>query len=92
MPDCGECSRIQDTPCHGGCYAVNYDFNGSVNKPYGGLCKYVQMQKKVSEYYKSKTSSNVPYVMTNQDRKALQVIIKDIDHRLKRLEEAVTHV
>jgi radical SAM protein with 4Fe4S-binding SPASM domain len=38
--------------CHGGCYAVNYDFNKDITKPYSGICRYVQMQKKVSEYYK----------------------------------------
>ena len=50
-PDCGKCPRTQDTPCHGGCYAVNYDFNKDITKPHEGLCKYVEIQKRVSIYY-----------------------------------------
>lgn len=57
-PQCGECPRLQDTPCHGGCYAVNYDFNKDITKPHSGVCKYVEIQKKVSEYYASKLPIN----------------------------------
>jgi radical SAM protein with 4Fe4S-binding SPASM domain len=53
-PECGKCPRLQDTPCHGGCYAVNFDFTGSISTPYNGICIYTDMQKKVSEYYKEK--------------------------------------
>ena len=51
---CGDCPRKQDTPCNGGCYAVNFDFTKDITKPYQGLCRYVEMQKKVSMYYKEK--------------------------------------
>jgi uncharacterized protein len=53
-PMCGGCARILDTPCHGGCYAVNFDFTGDIALPYIGICKYVDMQKRVSEYYLKK--------------------------------------
>lgn len=44
----------ETTPCHGGCPALNYDFTGKLNVPYSGLCRYVQLQKRVSAYYKEK--------------------------------------
>jgi uncharacterized protein len=57
-PQCGSCVFLQNTPCHGGCFGINYDFTGSIENPYIGLCRYVQMQKKVSEYYKEKFMGN----------------------------------
>lgn len=51
---CGECSFYSTTPCHGGCYAVNHDLTGSIQTPPKDLCRYVEMQKSVSEYYKEK--------------------------------------
>ena len=53
-PQCGGCPRLKDTPCHGGCYAVNWDFNKDIMKPHEGVCRYVQMQQRVSAYYKEK--------------------------------------
>lgn len=50
-PQCGECEYYRNSPCHGGCYGINYDFNKDITKPYSGLCKYVEIQKKVSAYY-----------------------------------------
>lgn len=43
-----------DTACNGGCYAVNWDFNKDITKPYSQLCKYSVAQKIVSMYYKEK--------------------------------------
>ncbi len=57
-PECGDCERLKDTPCHGGCYGVNFDFNGAINIPYKGLCKYTEKQKIVSNYYKEKLGVN----------------------------------
>lgn len=51
---CGQCTFLESTPCHGGCPAVNFDLTGDPMLPYMGLCKYVEKQKKISEYYKSK--------------------------------------
>ncbi len=48
---CGDCPRLGDTPCHSGCTAVNYDFTGNPFTPYQGICNYVNMQKRVSQYY-----------------------------------------
>jgi len=53
-PQCGKCPHIEDTPCHGGCYAINFDFTGHIDTHHIGICKYVDMQKRVSKYYKEK--------------------------------------
>jgi radical SAM protein with 4Fe4S-binding SPASM domain len=52
--NCGNCERFKDTPCHGGCYAVNYDFTKDIRIAHKGLCQYTQKQKNVSEYYRQK--------------------------------------
>ena len=36
------------------CFAVNFDLTGDIRTPHKDLCRYVQMQKAVSEYYKEK--------------------------------------
>ena len=51
---CKDCESFTGTPCHGGCYALNYDLMGDVRKHPDKECEYVSMQKKVSEYYKDK--------------------------------------
>lgn len=51
---CENCNFSMTTPCHGGCYAVNFDLTGDIQKPHEDLCRYVAMQKAVSEYYKEK--------------------------------------
>lgn len=51
---CGDCERLKDTPCHGGCYAVRWDLIGSLKEPYKQMCRYVDAQKRVSAYYKFK--------------------------------------
>jgi len=53
-PKCGDCEYSKNTPCHGGCFGINYDLVGKINTPYPGLCKYVEMQHKVSMYFKEK--------------------------------------
>lgn len=65
-PQCGICSRLDDTPCHGGCYAVNYDFNKDIMQPYSGLCKYVEIQKKVSTYYEQQLQAHNLIRQTNR--------------------------
>lgn len=59
---CDGCARNDDTPCHGGCYAINFDLTGRIDLPV--TCKYVEMQKKVSTYFNeviSKEVSCMPY-------------------------------
>lgn len=56
--NCGNCAYFNNTPCHGGCYAINYDFTGDINTAPDVLCRYVKLQKKVSEYYKEKIGIN----------------------------------
>ena len=51
---CEKCDFFFSTPCHGGCYAVNFDLTGDIQKAPEALCRYVKMQKAVSEYYKEK--------------------------------------
>lgn len=51
---CDGCGFFNSTPCHGGCYAVNFDLTGDIQTAPDMLCKYVRMQKAVSEYYKEK--------------------------------------
>ena len=53
-PECGDCKYASCTPCHGGCYGINFDLTGKINTPYPGLCKYVAMQHEVSMYFKEK--------------------------------------
>lgn len=51
-PQCDrECDAWKNTPCHGGCYAVNWDFNKDITKPYSGLCKYALTQRRISLYW-----------------------------------------
>ena len=57
-PQCGECDRLQDTPCHGGCYALNYDFTKDITKHHEGLCNYVDLQKRISSYYAEQLEKN----------------------------------
>ena len=51
---CGECPRLKEIPCHGGCYAVRFDMTGSLVAPYKMACKYAEAQQKISAYYKEK--------------------------------------
>lgn len=53
-----ECFRT--TPCHGGCFAVNYDLSGDIRKPPEALCRYVDMQRRVSKYYAKKVLKHYP--------------------------------
>ena len=53
-PLCHEAECFSGTICHGGCYAVNHDFNGHIEWPTDGICAYVEVQKRVSQYYKEK--------------------------------------
>lgn len=48
---CKSCEFYYSTNCKGGCYAVNFDFNKKIDIPYDGLCKYVKVQKEISNYY-----------------------------------------
>jgi len=59
-PECGECKYASCTPCHGGCYGINWDLTGKINTPYLGLCKYVAMQHEVSLYLKEKVGEDAP--------------------------------
>lgn len=43
-----------ETPCHGGCYAVNYDLTGNIHTAPAGLCRYVEMQTRISKKYVEK--------------------------------------
>lgn len=52
--NCGDCARLNDTPCHGGCYASRWDFMGTFETIPNVVCKYVEAQKRVSDYYKEK--------------------------------------
>ena len=49
------------SPCWGGCYAINWDFLRDITKPYEGICKYVEMQKKVSQYYRQVLGPDMSY-------------------------------
>ena len=49
--ECGDCERLKDTPCHGGCWAVKHDLANGVHNKLDSLCNYIHMQKRVSEYY-----------------------------------------
>lgn len=53
-PKCRQSECFKDSPCHGGCYSVNFDMTGQVDGIYEGICKYTAMQKRVSAYYASK--------------------------------------
>ena len=52
--NCGSCDFYYNTPCHGGCYAVNFDMTGDIHTAPKDLCRYVKLQKAVSTYYKEK--------------------------------------
>jgi len=43
-----------NSPCHGSCYATNFDLEGEIEIPHKQTCKYVEMQIAVSNYYKEK--------------------------------------
>lgn len=51
---CENCEYFYSTPCKGGCTAVSYDLTGDFRAAPDVLCRYVKMQKKVSEYYKER--------------------------------------
>jgi uncharacterized protein len=52
---CGSCARLYDTPCHGGCYATRFDLTGNrMDVPCKEICTYVEVQRRVSQYYKEK--------------------------------------
>lgn len=53
QPDkCKTCDFWYTTPCRGGCYATNFDLTGDIEK--STMCRYVEMQTKVSKYYMQK--------------------------------------
>lgn len=56
-PGCKGAANSSDcytnTPCHGGCYAVNFDLTGNIHTPAPSICDYVAMQARVSQYYKA---------------------------------------
>jgi radical SAM protein with 4Fe4S-binding SPASM domain len=45
----------ENTPCRGGCPGVNYDLTGDIWSPAPQLCRYVEMQMKVSKYLEEKS-------------------------------------
>jgi len=79
-PQCGTCGRLDDTPCHGGCYAINYDFTGDITQPHIGICRYVEMQKKVSTYYHKKAALKQITPQQVLDR------LREMEERLAKLE------
>jgi len=50
--NCDRCKFDKLTPCHGGCYAVNYDLTGDIRTPPQSLCDYTAMQSEVSRSYR----------------------------------------
>ena len=56
------------SPCHGGCYAVNYDLTGDIHTPAPSICLYVAMQMRVSEYYKAHGLATPKKRRTNNGR------------------------
>ena len=52
-----DCTCLTATPCHGGCYAANFDLTGDINTPSKDLCAYVHAQQRVSAYYAQKVIS-----------------------------------
>jgi uncharacterized protein len=57
-PECKGKGCWGTSPCWGGCYMVNWDFNKDITKPYFQVCRYVEMQKRVSQYYKERMVEN----------------------------------
>ena len=55
---CGDCEFSKNTPCHGGCYAANFDLEKDITKSHSQICDYVKAQKKISLYYKEKFGDN----------------------------------
>lgn len=51
---CGDCEFDKITPCHGGCYAVNYDLTGNIGTAPAALCEYTKMQSGVSRQFREK--------------------------------------
>ena len=51
---CKDCNFFYNTPCHGGCYAVNFDLTENIQTASKDVCRYVKIQKAVSEYYRQK--------------------------------------
>jgi len=59
-PQCNDCEYLKNTPCHGGCYGINFDLTGRIDTPYPSLCKYVKMQYEVSLHLKEKVGEDAP--------------------------------
>lgn len=51
---CDGCKHLRNTPCHGGCYAANFDLEGDIRKAHPQMCDYVDVQKEVSLFFKEK--------------------------------------
>ena len=49
-PKCEGCEFDSCTPCHGGCYAFNFETMGEIESHNPKICKYVEMQRAVSLY------------------------------------------
>ena len=54
---CKKCDHNYTTPCHGGCYAINYDLTNNIETAPDKLCRYVDMQVRVSNYYNQKVNT-----------------------------------
>jgi uncharacterized protein len=56
--DCKKKECFERTPCHGGCFGVNYDMMGDIWKAPPQLCRYVEMQRRISKYYAQKIENH----------------------------------
>lgn len=80
---CDICEFSQTTPCHGGCYAANYDLGKDIAKPWSGICRYVKMQTKVSRYMMGKDNlkQTTPQVVMD--------LLRRLEMRLERIEDHI---
>lgn len=65
--NCLEKECYKTTPCHGSCYATNFDITGDITIHPESVCSYVKAQKIVSNYYKENVKPFKGAVINNSN-------------------------
>jgi uncharacterized protein len=94
--NCDRCKFDKLTPCHGGCYAVNYDLTGNIRTAPQTLCDYTKMQSEVSRSYREQYGPNgFPEVREQEMPKptpdGIMAVLAQMDKKISLIEGILCH-
>jgi uncharacterized protein len=93
---CNTCGYDKITPCHGGCYAVNYDLTGHIATPPEVLCRSVEIQSTISRSYREKFGPKgfpeaVHVPPTKPSASGIMAVVKQMEARISALDKVLSH-